>query len=131
MPADAQTGTVPKGKAMVFVEEDVAHIAFSGITIRIGVDGKWVGATTNLTYIGFPVEPGVHHLCVSVQGLAMGKLENGITLRALEAKAGETYYIRVRETQGQAPPLVFVDMVDADEGQLLLQTMAAAAWRVK
>ena len=47
--AGSQLGTagagvqVPEGKAMVFVAEDIAPILMTGTTLRIGVDGTWVG----------------------------------------------------------------------------------------
>lgn len=131
-PAEALAGApVPEGKAVVYLVEDIVQIPLNTPTLRVGMDGKWVGATRSRTYLRLEVDPGVHHLCVSVQGMAAYQLEDGITLRRLEPKAGETYYVRMRDVLSQNPPLVFVDAVDEDEGQLLLQTTVPAVWHLK
>jgi hypothetical protein len=35
------------------------------VTVRIGMDGSWVGASHDKSYFAFSVAPGKHHLCVS------------------------------------------------------------------
>jgi hypothetical protein len=85
-----------------------------------------------MTYLSFAVDPGVQHLCVDLQGHAWGQLEKGITLRRLNAEAGKTYYLRARMVWGKNTlPLMFVDAVDEDEGQMLLATMLPAVWHPK
>lgn len=37
------------------------------VTIRIGLDSKWIGATRGNSYVTSPVGPGEHHLCVQWQ----------------------------------------------------------------
>jgi hypothetical protein len=133
-PAAGATGAaqVPEGKGLVYVIEDMRHTPLSTTNFRVGVDGKWVGATRNMTYLSFAVDPGVQHLCVDLQGHAWGQLEKGITLRRLNAEAGKTYYLRARMVWGKNTlPLMFVDAVDEDEGQMLLATMLPAVWHPK
>jgi hypothetical protein len=133
-PGGPQTGSaqVPEGKALVYLVEDFHKQPWGNPTVRIGVDGKWVGATTSETYLSFAVDPGVHHLCMSVQGLALYQLQKGITLQQLKAEAGKTYTLRVRFVAGRDTlPLVLVDAVDEDEGQFLIQTLSPVAWKVK
>lgn len=128
----AQGAQAPEGKALVYLVEDIIHIPLSSTTLRAGMDGNWVGATKNLMYVSFVVDPGVRHVCVSVQGHAWGQLERGITLLRLNAEAGKTYYLRARMTQGKdVLPLVLLDAVDEDEGQLLVQTAVPAVWHPK
>ncbi len=130
--AGAAGRVAPEGKALVYVIEDMRHTPLSTTNFRVGVDGKWVGATRNMSYMSFAVEPGEQHLCVALQGHAWGQLERGITLRRLEAEAGKTYYLRARMVWGKNTlPLVFVDAVDEDEGRLLLETMLPAVWHRK
>lgn len=129
--ARRSAGEVPEGKAMIYLVEDIVPIPLNAPTLRVGMDGKWVGATRSHTYLGLVVDPGVHHLCVSAQGFTIQTLEDGITLHRLEAQAGKTYYVRMRETTSRNPSLDFVDMVDEDEGQLLLQTSVPAVWHAK
>ncbi len=123
---------VPAGKALVYLLEDIRHTPLNTTNFRVGVDGKWLGATRDKTYLSFAVEPGEHHLCVDVQGHAWGQLEQGITLRRLKVEEGKTYYLRARMVWGKNTlPLIFVEQVDDDEGQLLLQTMSPAVWQPK
>ena len=63
--------------------------------------------------------------------MAVYELESGVTLHQLNAKVGETYYFRLRESLSDGPPLLFVDTVDADEGQLLVETAVPAVWKAK
>ncbi len=55
-------------------EPDKAKIYFiqdSGMwgrpTTKIGIDGKWVGANKKESHFSITVDPGVHHLCVTIQ----------------------------------------------------------------
>ena len=128
-PAQGAAAQVPEGKALVYVVEDILPLRN---TLRVGMDGKWVGATSSHTYLSFAVDPGVHHLCVTVQGSGRDQLEKGITLRQLHVDAGKTYYLRVRVVWGETTqPLIFLEAVDEDEGQLLVQTMVPTVWKVK
>ena len=121
------------GKALVYVFEDVQNVAFvSATNFRVGLNGGWVGALKGGTYLSFPVDPGVQHLCVSVQGHALFQLQHGIVLRQLRPEAGSAYYLRLRMTLGNGTlPLVWLEPVDEDEGRLLLQTMGLAVWQKK
>lgn len=123
---------VPERKALVYLINDIRHTPLSTTNFRVGVDGKWVGATREMTYLSFAVEPGEHHLCVDVQGHAWGQLEQGITLRRLNVEEGKTYYLRARMVWGKNTlPLIFLEAVDEDEGQLLVQTSSPAVWHLK
>jgi hypothetical protein len=57
------------GKALVyFVEDDSNFNATPKPTVRVGLDGAWVGATHGNSYFYFSVDVGEHHLCASWQG---------------------------------------------------------------
>src|ERR1700680_1824617 len=47
------------GKALVYVFEDIER----GPTMRVGIDGAWVGANKGKSYFFFSVDPGDHQLC--------------------------------------------------------------------
>ena len=55
-------GQVPPGKALVYVFEvertDAQAFKIGAVTMRIGLDGQWVGANHGNTYFYFPVDPG-------------------------------------------------------------------------
>ena len=85
------------GKALVFVVDDYeGALEESGTpTIRIGLDGTWVGANRGKSYIYFSVEPGDHRLCASAQ--RDGKaLAHQRALAHFNAEAGKSYFFRVK-----------------------------------
>jgi len=127
------TPSMQAGKALVYVFEDVTNVPLTpAMNFRVGLNGSWVGALKNMTYLSFAVDPGVQHLCTSLQGHAFFELEKGITLRQLHTETGKTYYLRLRHVMGKdVMPLVLLEPMDEDEGSLLLQTMRQAVWQKK
>ena len=117
---------VPAGKALVYLFENIPRLPLHGATVRVGVDGKWVGATEGETYLTFLVDPGVHHLCVWSKANSWNPMEDGIALHGLNAEPGKTYYFRTRISQSKDSATTLLDAVDDDEAQLLLQTSAHA-----
>jgi hypothetical protein len=84
------------GKALVFVVDDYkgALEAAGTPTIRIGLDGNWVGANRGKSYIYFSVEPGEHRLCAAGQRSDKA-LANQRTQAHFTAEPGKLYYFRV------------------------------------
>ncbi len=92
-------------------------------TIRIGLDGAWMGATRANSYIAFSVDPGEHHLCTNWQS-HFKRLSREAAFTGFTAEAGKTYYFRARigyETVGAATTMTLdLDPVNADEGKYLV-----------
>jgi hypothetical protein len=65
------------------------------VTVRIGVDGSWVGASHDKSYFAFTVAPGEHHLCANWQS-ALGGLNKLVGMASLTAEAGKVYYYQVK-----------------------------------
>ena len=128
----AAVETPPAGKALVYVMEDYANL-FLVIPsqLRVGADGQWVGAFKQGMHTSFVVDPGVHHVCVSSYEERPDPTEHGIALLRLDAVAGKTYYLRARMSEERGPLLVWLDAVDEDEGQFLVQTTRQAVWRAE
>jgi hypothetical protein len=117
------------GKALVYVIEDQQFKAVKDVTVRVGLDGSWVGATRGNSYLAFPVEPGEHHLCADI---VPGVLSSGrlVSLYGLTAEAGGVYYLRARTTGGPSSATarnafddtiaIDLDLLNRDEGKLLL-----------
>lgn len=86
-------------------------------TLRVGLDGAWVGANHGHSYLAFSVPPGEHHLCVNWQSHLVF-LSRLVSLANLNAESGKIYYFRSRIiSQGKdEPPLLDLTRVDADEG---------------
>src|SRR5471030_952046 len=50
-------------KALVYFIEQMPNVGFISKTVRVGVDGRWIGATKPQMYVSFLLDPGVHRLC--------------------------------------------------------------------
>jgi len=113
------------GKALVYVVEEQKFRVFRDVTVRVGLDGEWVGATRGTSYLAFTVEPGEHHLCVDFLSdfLTPGRL---ISLFGLNAEPGKLYYFRARTTAsgGNASrhdiASLELDLLNDDQGRLLV-----------
>ena len=69
-PASIQPLTQPEtGKSLVYVVEvfEKAGNQMSRPTLRVGLDGKWVGGAKGDSYLSLSVDPGEHHLCTRWQ----------------------------------------------------------------
>ncbi len=112
------------GKATVYmIEDDSDFNSVPKPTTRIGVDGKWIGATHGNSYLYFFVDPGVHHLCASWQRTVVTGKGHQTEAAHFSAEAGEAYYFEVKslfffDQPGQVD--VSLTPLDGDEGQLLV-----------
>jgi hypothetical protein len=114
------------GKSEVYMVE-VATPAFPfdrrKITIRIGLDGEWVGAVkgTN-TYMPIAVTPGKHHMCAERQSV-QASLERAAGFTTFVAEPNKRYYFRARFTEHSG---VTLDSISEDEGRLLVSSSGRA-----
>jgi len=110
-----------EGKSLIYVFQEYPNISLLGsFTMKVGLDGAWVGANQKRSYLAFAVEPGVHHLCVSGQG----GLWPPVSLVRVVAKPDKTYYFGTQfycTSRGDCYPLD-VRPVDEDQANLLIQT---------
>ena len=117
--------SAPADKALVYVIAQGAYIekpGRCGITTRVGVDGRWIGANCEHTYLAFTVEPGEHHLCSNWQTKVFYHPQPA-SLLGFDAKAGSVYYFRTAiYTNAQAPLLIDLQPIDLDEARFLLST---------
>ena len=110
------------GKALVYVAEEFkkAPGELGNPTIRVGLDGAWMGATRANSYLFFSVNPGEHHLCTNWQS-RLKRFSQLIGLAHLTAEPGQTYYFRARTTVYQGGPAYLdLDRLDPDEGRYLV-----------
>jgi len=115
-----------QGKALVYVVEDFrkAPGELGNPTIRVGLDGAWLGATRSNSYIYFSVDPGEHHLCTSWQS-SQKRLSRLAAFARFTAEAEKTYYFRAvitYSTYGAPAANMNLDLqpVDPDEGHFLV-----------
>src|SRR5580658_6238055 len=92
------TGQAEPGMALVYIFDDEKrdpHLAYlSDVTVKIGVDGAWMGATRYQSYFFFPVSAGDHRLCAGWQS-KLQRNEKIRTAATFSADAGKTQYFRV------------------------------------
>jgi hypothetical protein len=98
-PEPVRAGTPPgppeAGKALLYLyTEDVPVRGSFGFEVRLGMDGRWVGAAPLAGYMAVEIDPGLHHLCTAIHGFLGGK--SIVWVGRLEAKAGETYFVNSR-----------------------------------
>lgn len=105
------TGTV------VIVPEGIG-ISFGcrSMTVRVGLDGTWIGATCLGGALVSEVGAGSHHLCVDL--LQRRKPEDS-AFHSLMVEPGKTYYFRAEAVDQIA---LHLEAIDEDEGKYLLST---------
>jgi hypothetical protein len=123
------------GKALVYVIEEYKsdpHFRTIGhVTTRAGLDGNWVGATHEGSYISFLVEPGAHRLCSDVQSMFAAALKLSEAVQ-LNAEAGKTYYYRVAVVdEHKQQTQLWVKAMDEPEGLLMVSKSGQSNWKVK
>lgn len=117
-------GQVPAGKALVYIFEvektEAGAFKIGAVTIRIGLDGQWVGANHGNTYFYFPVVPGDHNICANWQS-SLGRVSKLASAVSLAAEAGKVYYFLTKvDEQSHDNPAVWMEAVDPAEARLLI-----------
>jgi hypothetical protein len=128
------------GKALVYVIEDQKFKAVNDVTVRIGLDGAWVGANLGNSYFSLSVEPGEHHLCTDWISVWLPN-RRLVSLAPLTAEAGKTYYFRARTSSGRGAisdngrgtdgASLDLDRVNSDEAKLLIASCALSVSHAK
>jgi hypothetical protein len=68
-----------------------------GPTMRVGLDGAWIGANKGKSYFFFSVDPGDHEVCANWQSGTFKKTAKRIgSAITLKAEAGKVYYLRTQ-----------------------------------
>lgn len=114
--------TAITGRAQVYIVEywlppGVLSWGFNP-TIRVGMDGKWMGADQGNSYMFFTVAAGQHHLCVSTQSKITQPHE--VVLYGFNAKPDQVYFFRVRMPDIGKTTGLLLDPLNIDEAQLLV-----------
>ncbi|MFZ0963763.1 MAG: DUF2846 domain-containing protein [Terriglobia bacterium] len=130
-----QLGQAEAGKALVyFLQDDSELVGESGHTNRLGVDGRWVGATHGDSYFYFSLDPGEHHLCASWQKGALPGLANHVAEAHFKAEAGGVYFFKAKNfrfTDRRATSGISLGPVDGDEGKLMVSKYSFSTFQHK
>ncbi len=97
---------------------------------KVGVDGNWVGANQGNSYFSFAVDPGEHHLCVNWQSRLEWR-SRAFALANFTAEADKVYYFRTRLFSTRSDYVFDLDLVNSDQGKLLVASSAFSVSHVK
>jgi hypothetical protein len=116
------------GKARVYFIQDGGTNSLAYPTTRMALDGQWVGANHGDSYFYISVDPGVHHVCATLQTSLMGQR---VELAHFTAEAGQTYYYRTRLILSRSVELLALDLIDSDQGSYLTGTFPLSVSKPK
>lgn len=117
-PAKIATENPAPDKAHVYIIELFRKPLFEmrDITMRVGLDGSWIGAVRRNLYISTLVSPGEHHLCVQWQSTFKSYTKIG-AFASFTANADQQYYFRIEMLY---PGGLKLEKIDPDEAKFLL-----------
>ena len=99
--------------------------------VRVGMDGKWMGANHGQSYFFFTAEPGEHRLCWDVQR-GQDKLTDHGAATTFTAEAGKTYFFRTTLHGSNEVVLRWkLEQLDAAEGMFLVSSWPLSTSRPK
>ncbi|MFZ0684841.1 MAG: hypothetical protein WAM89_04810 [Terriglobales bacterium] len=106
------------GKARVYFLHDAGSGSILGYpTVKLALDGAWVGANHGNSYFPVSVEPGEHHVCVTLQSSLVAQR---VELAHFTAEADKIYYYRTRLVVSRSVELLELDAIDSDQGKYLI-----------
>ncbi len=106
-------GQPEQGKALVYFFVDFV----TAPTMRVGVDGNWVGANDGKSYFFFQVNPGEHNVCAEWQSGTFKKSSERVGEAIhLTVEAGKTYYLRLNFSYQR----MHLELSDEAEGHFLI-----------
>ncbi len=106
------------GKARIYFFQDAGTNATLGYpTVKIGMDGAWLGANHGNSYFSVSLAPGEHHICVTLQSSLVAQR---VELAHFTAESDEAYYYRTRLVMSRSVELLELDSIDADQAQYLI-----------
>ena len=112
-----------QGKALVyFIHEAGTTNGYPLVaypTLKLGMDGAWMGANHGDSYFSVAVEPGERHLCATLQSSIV---DDRVVFAHFQAEAGKVYYYRTRLVLSAAVALLQLETVDSDEGKYLVSS---------
>jgi hypothetical protein len=108
------------GKARVYFFQDAGTPMTLGYpTVKLAMDGAWVGANHGNSYFSVSVEPGEHHVCVTLQSSLVAQR---VELAHFTAEAEKTYYYRTRLVMSRSVELLELEPIDGDQARYLAAT---------
>jgi len=112
------------GKARVYFIHDAGRSWTAGYpTVKVALDGTWAGANHGNSYFSVSVDPGEHHVCVTLQSSLVAQR---VELAHFTAVADTAYYYRTRLVMSRSMELLELEPIDNDQGKYLVASFALA-----
>jgi hypothetical protein len=109
------------GKARVYFIHDAGTGSTLGYpTVKLAMDGAWVGANHGNSYFTISVEPGEHHVCVTLQSSLVAQR---VQLAHFTAEADKVYYYCTRLVMSRSIELLELEPIDSDQGKYLVASV--------
>ncbi|MGA8271839.1 MAG: hypothetical protein WB919_09805 [Candidatus Sulfotelmatobacter sp.] len=106
------------GKALLYFFHDAGTGQTLGYpTVKLAMDGAWVGANHGNSYFPVSVDPGEHHVCVTLQSSLVGQR---VELAHFTAEAEKVYFYRTRLVMSRSVELLEIEPIDSDQGKYLI-----------
>jgi hypothetical protein len=106
------------GKARLYFLQDAGTSHTLGYpTVKVAMDGTWAGANHGNSYFSVSVEPGEHHVCVTLQSSLVA---DRMDLAHFTAEADKVYYYRTRLIVSRSVELLEGNPIDSDQGKYLI-----------
>jgi hypothetical protein len=117
------------GKARVYFFHDAGTPHTLGYpTVKLAMDGAWVGANHGNSYFSVSVEPGEHHVCVTLQSSLVAQR---VELAHFTAEAEKIYYYRTQLVMSRSVELLELEAIDSDQGKYLIATFPLSVSQLK
>jgi hypothetical protein len=114
-------------RAVIYVFSERAEFP----NVRVGIDGRWMGANHGESYFFFAAEPGEHRLCWDVQK-GQEKLSDQGAATTFTAEAGKSYFFRTTlHGRAEIAPNWKIERIDAAEGMFLVSNWPLSTSRPK
>jgi hypothetical protein len=108
------------GQARVYFIADAGTSVTLGYpTVKMAMDGAWVGANHGNSYFSVSLAPGEHHICVALQSSMVAPR---VELAHFTAEAEKVYFYRTRLVLSRGIELLGLDPLDSDQGRYLVAT---------
>jgi hypothetical protein len=112
------------GKARVyFIHDAGTNFRTAYPTVKVAVDGTWVGANRVISYFSVSLEPGDHHVCVTLQSAFAAQR---VELAHFTAAADAVYYYRTRLIMSRGIELLELEPIDSDQAKYLIASFPLA-----
>jgi hypothetical protein len=117
------------GKAQVYFFQDAGTGNTLGYpTVKVALDGEWAGANHGNSFFSVSVEPGEHHVCITLQSSVV---QQRVELAHFTAEPEKNYYYRTRLILSRSVELLELTPIDSDQAKYLVASFPLSTSTIK